>query len=300
MPPLMIAAAVAVAGSAAVIGWLLLAPRDRTREQVLANAAHGLSATAADAVGAGLAGAGLAHPVALAKRVAPPRMMARLDRLWALAGRPRAWNPERLFLIKLVLPLVVGLLGVLFVAAGPAPARVLLAAVVTVGVFFVPDLLLQSRGQERQKKIATELPDTMDQMTIAVEAGLGFEAAMQRTVKNGRGPLAAELGRTLQDMQIGRSRREAYLALSDRTTVSELRRFVRAVVQADIYGIAIADVLRTQAAEMRIKRRQRAEEQAMKIPVKVIFPLMLCILPALFIVLLGPAVIDIMKAFGGM
>lgn len=299
MPPLMIAAAIAVAGSAAVIGWLLLAPRDRTRQQILANAANGLSGTV-DPAGAGLAGTGLAHPAALAKRVAPPRMLAHLDRLWALAGRPRAWNPERLFLVKLVLPLVIGVLGVPFVAAGPSPARVLLAAVVTVVAFFVPDLLLHSRGQERQKKIATELPDTMDQMTIAVEAGLGFEAAMQRTVKNGRGPLAAELGRTLQDMQIGRSRREAYLALSDRTTVKELRRFVRAVVQADIYGIAIADVLRTQAGEMRIKRRQRAEEQAMKIPVKVIFPLMLCILPALFIVLLGPAVIDMMKAFGGM
>ena len=295
MSPILIAAAVAVAGSTAAIGWLLLAPHDRTRQQVLANAGHGLTATAA---GAGVSL--LAHPGALARRVAPPRLLARLDRLWALAGRPRAWNPERLFLAKLLLPVTFGLLGVLFVGAGPSPTRVLLAVVVTVVAFFVPDLLLSSRGQERQKKIATELPDALDQMSIAVEAGLGFEAAMQRTAKNGRGPLAAELSRTLQDMQIGQSRRQAYLALSDRTTVKELRRFLRAVVQADAYGIAIADVLRTQAAEMRLKRRQRAEEQAMKIPVKVIFPLMLCILPALFIVLLGPAVIDMMKAVGGM
>ena len=99
---------------------------------------------------------------------------------------------------------------------------------------------------------------------------------------------------------MGQSRKEAYLALADRTTVVELRRFLRAVIQADEYGIAVADVLRTQASEMRLKRRQRAEEKAMKIPVKVIFPLMLCILPALFIVLLGPAVLDMMKAFSGM
>ena len=99
-------------------------------------------------------------------------------------------------------------------------------------------------------------------MTIAVEAGLGFESAMMRAAKNGTGPFAQELIRTLQDMQVGQSRKEAYLALADRTTVVELRRFLRAVIQADEYGIAVADVLRTQASEMRLKRRQRAEEKA--------------------------------------
>nr|WP_269449842.1 type II secretion system F family protein [Auraticoccus cholistanensis] len=135
-------------------------------------------------------------------------------------------------------------------------------------------------------------------MTIAVEAGLGFESAMARAGRNGRGPLAEELVRTLQDVQMGLSRREAYAALAARTDTPDLRRFIRAVVQADAYGISIADVLRTQAAEMRLKRRQRAEEKAMQIPVKVIFPLMLCILPVLFIVLLGPAAMDIVDALG--
>ena len=125
-------------------------------------------------------------------------------------------------------------------------------------------------------------------MTIAVEAGLGFESAMARAGRNGKGPLAEELVRTLQDIAVGQPRREAYLALADRTGVADLRRFIRAVVQADAYGVSIADVLRTQAQEMRLKRRQRAEEKAMQIPVKVIFPLILCILPTLFIVLLGP------------
>jgi tight adherence protein C len=134
-------------------------------------------------------------------------------------------------------------------------------------------------------------------MTIAVEAGLGFDSAMARAGKNGNGPLAEELVRTLQDIQVGQSRRAAYESLAERTAVPDLRKFVRAIVQADKYGIAIADVLRTQAFEMRMKRRQRAEEKAMQIPVKVIFPLMLCILPVLFIVLLGPAAIGIVATF---
>ncbi len=144
-----------------------------------------------------------------------------------------------------------------------------------------------------------ELADTLDQMTIAVEAGLGFESAMARAGRNGKGPLAEELVRTLQDIAVGQPRRDAYLALAERTGVPDLRRFIRAVVQADAYGVSIADVLRTQAQEMRLKRRQRAEEKAMQIPVKVIFPLILCILPTLFIVLLGPAVLRIIGIFSG-
>jgi tight adherence protein C len=181
--------------------------------------------------------------------------------------------------------------------AGTGTLPVLVGAVVIVVGYFLPELLLHSRAQERSTKIALELPDTLDQMTIAVEAGLGFDAAMARAGKNGQGPLAEELIRTLQDMQVGQSRRQAYDALGSRTDVPDLRKFVRAIVQADKYGVAVADVLRTQAAEMRIKRRQRAEEKAMQIPVKVIFPLMLCILPVLFIVLLGPAVLDIVRVF---
>jgi tight adherence protein C len=163
----------------------------------------------------------------------------------------------------------------------------------------LPELLLYSRGIERSEMITLELADTLDQMTIAVEAGLGFDAAMARAGDNGTGPLAEELVRTLQDIQMGQSRRRAFESLANRTDVQDLRRFIRAVIQADSYGIAIADVLRTQAAEMRRKRRQRAEKKAMEIPVKVIFPLMICILPVLFIVLMGPAAMDIVEALSG-
>ena len=134
-------------------------------------------------------------------------------------------------------------------------------------------------------------------MTIAVEAGLSFDSAMTRAARNGKGALAEELIRTMQNIQVGQSRRVAFEALAERTGVPDLRKFVRAIIQADMYGIPVADVLGTQAAEIRMKRRQRAEEKAMQIPVKVVFPLMLCILPVLFIVLLGPAAMDIFAAF---
>ncbi len=160
-----------------------------------------------------------------------------------------------------------------------------------------PELLLYSRGQERRQKIQEQLPDSMDQLTIAVEAGLGFEAALAHVARQTTGPLSEELIRTLQDIQVGRPRQVAYADLAERTQVQDLGRFVRAINQAETNGISIARVLSTQSREMRIKRRQRAEEKAMQIPVKVIFPLILFILPVLFIVVLGPAVINMIAAF---
>jgi tight adherence protein C len=201
--------------------------------------------------------------------------------------------------MKPALALLVAVLGILFISKNVTPSGSLFVAMGAALAYFVPDILVHGRGAERQKAIELELPNTLDQMLISVEAGLGFETAMARAGQYGKGPLAFELTRTLQDMQVGRSRREAYQALATRTDVPDLRAFVRAVVQADIYGIAIAKVLKTQAKQMRIKRRQRAEEKAMKLPVKVLFPLMFCILPVLFIVIIGPAAINVMKNFAG-
>jgi len=198
-----------------------------------------------------------------------------------------------------VLAVIAAALSALVVAGNPGLLTVVMGVVVTGVAYVLPELLLYSRGQERQEAISLQLADTLDQMTIAVEAGLGFESAMARAAGNGKGALAEELTRTLQDIAVGQPRRDAYLALAERTGVPDLARFIRAVVQADAYGVSIADVLRTQAQEMRLKRRQRAEEKAMQIPVKVIFPLILCILPTLFIVLMGPAALDIIDAFSG-
>jgi tight adherence protein C len=235
----------------------------------------------------------------IGERLAPKGYTAWLDKLLARAGRPMSMPLARLLIIKPILALVAALLGLMYLLRSPSVGNFLLALLVTAVVYMIPDVLVHGRGAERQKKIELELPNMLDQMLISVEAGLGFEAAMSRVGKNGRGPLAAEITRTLQDMQAGRTRKESYIAMAERVEVPDLRSFVRAVVQADTYGIAIASVLRVQAKQMRIKRRQRAEEKAMKLPVKVLFPLIFCILPALFIVIIGPAAINIMKNFMG-
>ena len=234
----------------------------------------------------------------LGRRLTPPAYVRKLDHLLALAGRPASLPLGRVLAAKPLLGAVGALLGLWFTST-PAPMLRLVGLFVILLGYFIPDLLLYSKGQERQKAMQLELPNTLDQMLISVEAGLGFEGAMARAGENGKGPLAEELVRTLQDMQVGRSRRESYQALSERTSIPELRSFVQAVVQADTYGIAISRVLRIQAKVMRVKRRQRAEEKAMKLPVTILFPLLFFIFPVLFIAILGPAVINAINTFSG-
>ncbi|GAB4099297.1 type II secretion system F family protein [Sinomonas halotolerans] len=235
----------------------------------------------------------------LARKAMPTGYAAWLDRKIAGAGRPKAWPLEKVVVLKPLLALGGMGLGLIAMAVGPAPAMVLLTAGFMALGYFLPDLLLINTAQKRREGIQRALPNMLDQMLISVEAGVGFESAMSRAAQSGVGPLADEFTRTLQDIQVGRSRREAYLDLAKRADVADLNSFMRAVVQADQYGIAIANVMRTQASEMRLKRRQRAEEHAMKIPVKVLFPLVLFIFPSLFIIVLGPAALSIAKALFG-
>jgi tight adherence protein C len=220
----------------------------------------------------------------------------RLESLYSKAGRPAKWPVARLLACKIYALSGAVLFGFLLLMLTSGNGMMVVIMAVTLPIsYFLPELLLYSRGIERQKAIGLELADTLDQMMIAVEAGLGFESAMARVGHNGKGPLAEELVRTLQEMRVGIPRRDAYLALEQRTDVPDLRQFTRAVIQADAYGISIASVLRTQADEMRIKRRQRAEEAAQKIPTKIVIPLMLFILPVLFLTVLGPAVLNVLK-----
>ncbi|MBB5641498.1 type II secretion system F family protein [Cryobacterium roopkundense] len=277
----LLAAAAVSSGTGALVGILVAAGRPLRASAPGGNVPRNMTQTLALAV----------------RRLAPPAYLDILERQLALAGRPVGWTIERMLLVKPILTVLGLVLAGLWIAADPVPVRLLLGTALLALCFFVPDLLLYSRAQERQEKIQLELPDTLDQMTISVEAGLGFEAAMAKVGTSGRGPLAGELIRTLQDMSMGLSRRDAYHELAGRTSSPDLRRFARSVVQADAYGIAIADVLRVQAQEMRVKRRQAAEEKAMKVPVKVLFPLIFCILPVLFIVLMTPAALNIADAF---
>lgn len=298
MPIVTVAAVVAASVGVAVLVWILVAGGDPVRRRAVSNLQRGFAAAGAATTGDdAVENVRVQDATGLPARLTPPRMVRTLDRLLTKAGRPPSWPLERLMAVKVILGLTGVALGAMFVMSRPMALTYVLAVVLPLLGYFLPELLLQSQGQKRSEQITLELADTLDQMTIAVEAGLGFESAMAQVARNGRGPLAEELVRTLQDMQVGQSRRIAYEALGTRTDVRDLRRFVSAVIQADAYGVAIADVLRTQAGEMRLKRRQRAEEKAMQIPVKVIFPLMLCILPVLFIILLGPAMMDILAAF---
>lgn len=281
------AAALLVAVPAAALIWWALSSDYGGQRAVRANLRRGIATTAGPAKAQNTA-----HLLeSLTRRITPASYIRRLDRMLALAGRPASLPLGRVLAAKPALGLSGAAIGALIISAGGAPILRLVAVFLILMGYFVPDLLLYSRGSERQKVIQRELPNIMDQLLISVEAGLGFEAALSRAGATGNGPVAEELVRTLQDMQVGRNRREAYLSLAERTTVPEVRSFVQAVIQADEYGIAIGRVLRVQAKSLRLRRRQRAEQQAMKLPVMVLFPLLFFIFPVLFIAILGPAVI---------
>jgi len=233
-------------------------------------------------------------------RLTPLDLYGRVNRLIVLAGNPPALTAERIVAFKIVFA-IVGL-GVGLMLSPLLPFTGFLLKVGTVVLFTLmgytlPSATVAARASKRQKEIRKALSDTMDLLTISVEAGLGFDAALGQVVRNVPGPLSEEISRMLQEMQIGVTRTEALRHLTDRTEVSELDGFVLSMIQADKYGVGIAKVLRAQALELRQKRRQRAEETAQKVPLKLLFPMIFMVLPALFIVILGPGIIKIADTF---
>jgi tight adherence protein C len=234
------------------------------------------------------------------RKVIPVPLVKTITKLWAGAGRPENNTPDRILSTMALLGMAGAVIGFLVSRLVQPPLGIVMGIGIAVLAFFFPMVRLQSVGADRKTAITRQLPDTLDQMSIAVNAGLGFDAAMIRVARNGRGELASELVRTLQDIQVGQTRRAAYEDLAERTGVDTLRRFVRSIIQAEAYGIALSDVLQTQADELRMERRQYAERKAMEIPVKVVFPLILFIMPAMFIVVMGPGVLGIIHAFAGM
>ncbi|MEO8329088.1 MAG: type II secretion system F family protein [Candidatus Nanopelagicales bacterium] len=241
---------------------------------------------------------GMARLTAFGRRFTPQDQAERIRHKLDLAGNPPQWDVDRIIAFKVLGLFGGGILGVVIGAAlgGVLPAIGVAIAGALLG-YYAPNLALHQMAYNRSDQIRKDLPDALDLLTISVEAGLAFDAAVSQVARNTEGPLADEFFRVLQEMQIGMGRTEAMRALGDRTDVEELRSFVTAMVQADAFGIPIANVLRVQAKEMRIKRSQRAEEAAQKVPVKILFPLIFCILPCLFIVVLGPAGISIYDAF---
>lgn len=233
---------------------------------------------------------------ALTRKLTPAQYGRSLQRRLDIAGNPRDWRAERVLALKGIGLTAGVLLGVLVGSRHGAGVLILPFLGGLLG-FFLPDLWIRVLGERRQQDLRSGLPDAVDLMTLCVEAGLGFDAALSRVARNVEGPVAAELARVLQEMQLGKSRTEALHALTDRTDVAELRTFASAIVQSSELGISVGDVLREHSHEMRLRRRQRAEEQAQKLPVKILFPLLLCMLPALFVVVIGPAAINIIHTF---
>ena len=233
---------------------------------------------------------------ALGKALTPAGGRIRLERQLDYAGNPAGWPVERVIAAKgvtLVLGVAAGvLMGITFGWGGRSVLAGMLGAVLG---FFGPDIAFYNTGAKRQDEMRKSLPDVLDTLTICVEAGQGFDAALAQVSRNGRGPMVGETARVLQEMRIGKSRVDAMRAMSARTTVEELKSFSSAVVQASELGVPIAKVLREQSREMRMRRRQRAEEQAQKVPIKILFPTLFCLFPALFVFIIGPGAISLMK-----
>jgi tight adherence protein C len=227
-------------------------------------------------------------------------MLERIQHRLVVAGEPMTLNG---FLTLQVLTTGAFLLlpPLLVLAAGLSlsPFVVIFIAFFAGVGLILPYVWLQQRVGQRRNQIIKNLPDSFDLITTCVEAGLGLDAALARVAEKVEGPFADELRRMLREISLGKMRRDALRELGERTGVPDLVSFVNAVIQAEEMGSSVGVVLRVQAEQLRIRRRQRAEQQAFQAPIKMIFPLVLCIFPTLFIVILGPAVITIMNEFSG-
>ncbi|MCW2826987.1 MAG: type secretion system family protein [Marmoricola sp.] len=237
----------------------------------------------------------------MGRRLTPEDASERIREKLELAGNPFGWTVERVMAGKVVgfaAALVVSLTLALIMGLSFLTTLGFVVIVSLVG-YMAPNMYLYQQTFDRSEKLQRALPDAIDLLTISVESGLGFDAACAQVARNTEGPLSEEFARMLQEMQIGRGRSEALRSLAERTNLPDLRSFVSAMVQADAFGIPVGQVLRVQSSEIRVKRRQWAEEMAQKVPVKILVPLIFCILPCLFIAVLGPAGISIMNSFSG-
>ncbi len=303
MPMIVWMGAIALASSLPVAWWAVAADRSLNR-RVNQNLV-GYQPTMREAVLDHRAGDRFVGPVAKQigsrlVRYTPAGWMEGRATAIAKAGWTGRVTPEQVLGVKILLPLTVagyGALRLLGSGSGPSLRGVLMTVGVVGASFMIPDLFIRAKADRRAEDITILLPDVLDQLTISVEAGLGFEAALSRITETESHALAEEFGRMLQDVRLGTSRRDALEAMAHRSQVDDLRSVVLTLRQAEALGVPLAKSLRDVAGEMREKRKFRAEEKANKLPIKMIFPLGLCILPALFIVILGPAVIQFTEMF---
>jgi tight adherence protein C len=236
---------------------------------------------------------------ALGRRFTPVGYVDNVRRKFVYAGELSPEAVDRFLAIRVVTAVAIPIAIVVLLATVPLEgmARTGLLLLVAVILGLGPEANLNRKVEERQSEIRKRLPDVLDLLTISVEAGLGFEQALDRTIAAVPGPLSEEFARMLGEIRAGSSRSEAMRAMEERSNVPELRSFVLAILQADTFGVSIGRVLRAQSDEMRIKRRQLAQEKAQKAPIKMMIPMVFCIFPALFVVTLGPAMINIIENF---
>lgn len=229
------------------------------------------------------------------RKFLPRNLVESVSKKLELAGIGDNVKVDMFLGIKFFMPFVF-LLVLFFISIFfkiPTTLKMILLLMVPFSYIF-PDYYLKSRTTKRQGEIRKSLPNALDLLTISVEAGLGFDMALYKVAENIKGTLGQEFKRVIKEMEIGLSRKEALRNLTMRTDVTDLNTFILSIIQADIFGISIGKVLRIQAGEMRIKRRQAAEEKGMKAPVKLVFPTILFLLPALMIVVVGPAILRVM------
>ncbi len=235
------------------------------------------------------------------KRISPKGIVAANKQRLELAGSSKSFSVDVYLAVKFLFP--VGFLFLLIIMVLffdiSFLVRILLLVLIPLS-YFLPDFYIRSKIVSRQKDIRKSLPSALDLLSVSVEAGMGFDIALSRVAEHVGGALGEEFNSMLQDIQLGLSRKEAFQELNKRTDVSELSTFILAMTQADVFGIPISKVLKIQASEMRTKRRQKAEEAGMKAPVLMVFPLILCLFPALMVVIIGPAAIRIYYTLFGM
>lgn len=282
MQPTLILGAMAVVGAIGMLWWGLTARPSAARGNLVA----GIPETAPPASPLVSAMRQLGQST---RRMLPTSMVDGLEVNLVQAGYPHGIDLPRLLGIKITLAGMSAILALIY-------GQLLLAVVAAVVMFFLPDYWVASVKDQRQNQIQADAADVIDQLTICVEAGLGLDAALARVAATTDGPLTDELRHTMSDIRAGVPRAQALRALSDRAQIIEIRQLVTALLQAQKHGVSMAETLRVQSAEMRLKRSQRTEERAAKLTVKMIFPIIFCFLPVFMIITVVPSLINVFEA----
>ena len=237
-------------------------------------------------------------------RLTPQKTLENTTKLLELAGNPYNWSAATFMAVRVGATIFMGIMTFFYMSRfgdNSIGQRIFYALIGLVIGYFLPVMWLRAKVDRRKDAIVKKLPDALDLMTICVDAGLTFNASMQKVDEKWEDPLANEFGRVIYEMQLGKSRRQSLKDMADRMDVPDLTSFLAAVLQADQLGVGIGKVLRIQSEQMRVRRRQRAEEKAQQAPVKMMFPMVFLIFPSIFVVLLGPAAFQLMRndAVGG-